>query len=104
MLPNTFPLSENSEPTPLFVPFKEHEARQLSIPVILFQFQYFLSKKEEIQPGTCSWCEVTTGLWSAINMLPLLFSVPFLKTCLAFPNTKPVFMQAAHAQSLTPEW
>lgn len=27
-------------------------------------------------------------------MLPVLFSVPFLKTCLAFPNTKLVFLRA----------
>ena len=59
------------------VPFKGHEARQLSAPVILFQSQHFLPEKQETQPATVLMVQAHHRLAECHKDVPCFVLCPF---------------------------
>lgn len=65
------------------VPFKGHKDSRASLLFFSNSSIFFLRSRKRNREK-CSWRKLTTDFWSAINVFPVLFSVPFLEMCLAF--------------------
>lgn len=65
------------------VPFKGHKDSRASLLFFSNSSIFFLRSRKRNREQ-CSWRKLTTDFWSAIDVFPVLFSVPFLEMCLAF--------------------
>lgn len=48
----------------------------------------FFPRNRKCNKEQCSWCKLTTDFGGAINVFPVLLSVPFLEMCFSFSKHK----------------